>query len=93
MFQDQRQASQKPRLSAAKAKLVSLLDTATTFRFKHVFHQQKETKALLAAQRSQLKADRVKRRKQRPQDDLQKGDVDRDPGAKPRASGKKVSFA
>jgi hypothetical protein len=61
-----------------------------------MFHEQKETKALLAAQRSQMKNEKVKLRKQRTQNALSTDDTGHKPGnsaTKPKASGKKVSFA
>ncbi|KAF8228969.1 hypothetical protein L208DRAFT_1288739, partial [Tricholoma matsutake] len=56
----------------------------------------KETKALLAAQRSQMKNEKAKLRKGRPQEALSSDDASHEPvnsTTKPKASGKRVSFA
>lgn len=76
-FHSSQPQSQKPRLSTSKARL-------------------KETKALLAAQRSQMKNEKAKLRKGRPQEALSSDDASHEPvnsTTKPKASGKRVSFA
>jgi hypothetical protein len=70
---------------------ILLLNTTT------LFHEQKETKALLAARRSKIKNEKAKLKKRRTHDALSKDEAGSskpgDSATKAKTSGKKVSFA